>query len=469
MSPKSRALTIVIALGASLVVSEGILANDLKLVVADGGGANGGNDLLKIVNTSLLTSTAIGTGTGTSNIESAVFIPTTGGYQNGTLYAVNENTTPNPDVGQFGTINLTTGVFSAIGSGIGSGRGLLGGVDTSNVLLDDIDGLTIDPFSNVMYGTLRRGSASDLLIQINPTTGAFVPNAFGVNQDFVELLPGTGNNADIDDISISPFDGQMYGIANASGSNDSLVRINKLTGAITTVGSLGVTDMEGLAFENNGLLWGTTGTSSSPSANDDSIWSIDPVTGVATTPGQLLSGGGGSDFEAVAGLLDDLNGLSGTMFFDANVNGAFDSGTESGIQGVTVRLYRDVNLDGLVDGGDVLLDTEVTNASGFYEWDIIATGRFVLDIDLSTVPVNTALTTDNLEFANFGTSFGAFDPNNNFGVVAVPEPSTYLMLGFAASLAYWASRKRMIRPTPKVAEAGTLLCLQTQPAPALGR
>ena len=410
-------------------------AADFKLVVADGGGGNGGNDWLKIVNTNPssvlsnpgpLSTFAVGTGTGTDNIEAIVFVPTSANYLTGTLFAVNENTSPNPDVGQFGTIDLSTGVFSSIGSGIGSGNGALG-----IQLLDDIDGLTIDPFSGIMYGTHRRGGADtpDLLFQIDRTTGSVIANAFGAGIDYVQVLPGTGNNADIDDITISSYDGQMYGVANGNGSGDTLVRIDKFTGALTTVGVMGIDDVEGLAFEGNGLMWGTTGTGGT-STTSNRIWSIDPTTGVASIPTGYDStthqiGSPGSDFESIAGLLDAPNTISGTVFYDANINGIFDSGTENGFQGIEVRLYRDVNLDGLVDINDILLDTKLTDVDGFYEWIVLATGAFVLNIDITGIPLGDGLTTDNIELANFGTSFGLSDPNNNFGFV--PEPSTYLL------------------------------------------
>jgi uncharacterized repeat protein (TIGR01451 family) len=97
------------------------------------------------------------------------------------------------------------------------------------------------------------------------------------------------------------------------------------------------------------------------------------------------------------------------------VNDGILNGTEAGTNGVTVRLYRDVDLSGTVNAGDVLLTTQVTTGGGNYSFGVAATGAFVLDIDTSTLPAGQALTSDNVEVANFGTSLGVTDANNNFG------------------------------------------------------
>ncbi len=131
-------------------------------LVADGHDAASGdnNDLLTIVLKSTGKEAPIGSDTYTLNTEAAVFQPGTT-----TLYAAN--------AGQFGSINLITGVFTNIGTGIGTGRGSLG-----NINLNDIDSLSFDPFTGVLYGAHRRGvgrrpAAADQSCHRDAGTGCF--------------------------------------------------------------------------------------------------------------------------------------------------------------------------------------------------------------------------------------------------------------------------------------------------------
>lgn len=68
-----------------------------------------------------------------------------------------------------------------------------------------------------------------------------------------------------------------------------------------------------------------------------------------------------------------------TVFNDANGNGVQDAG-EAGISGVTVNLYQDVNADGLLDGGDTLAASLVTDASGYYTFSGLAAGNYIVSI-----------------------------------------------------------------------------------------
>ncbi len=120
---------------------------------------------------------------------------------------------------------------------------------------------------------MRLSSGPDLLIQIDPATGQFVPNAFDSDsnpatiEDFVIIQPVTSGSSlgDIDALAVD-LDGTLYGLANQGGSSDQvLVRINKLTGASTTVGVVyhngsEIRDIEGMSFDNQGLIYITTGS-----------------------------------------------------------------------------------------------------------------------------------------------------------------------------------------------------------------
>lgn len=335
---------------------------------------------------------------GTLDVEAAALVP--GGT---TLYAANG--------GQLGTVDTMTATFTARPQPFGTASGAAG-----SVLLSDVDGLSFDPLTGAFYGVHRTvGSGTpDLLFRIDPTTGAHLPQAFGPATGYVQIPLLLGLES-IDDIAIDPFDGQMYGIANddPTGFADRLVRIDKATGAVSDVGAFGVIDVEGLAFSNSGRLFASTGVNGTL-AGRDRLFEVDKSTGLATEVGPLPSSS--EDYEALTCLSAGINVISGTVFVDADRDGLHDQPPEVGAPGVTVRLYRDVNGDGLVDGGDVLLATQITDAAGDYSFGIAAAGAFVVDVDVSTLPLGYGLTTDNVETAFF-LGFGNIDPDNDFGFV----------------------------------------------------
>jgi len=243
-------------------------------VVADAGGGAGGNDLLTQVGTTdfnpATNETNIGTGTGTSTMETIAFQAGPGPGTVGPLYAA--------DAGQLGTLSLTTGIFTSTSSTFGIADGALG-----SITFRDVDGLAFDTFSGTLYGSHRRGGAADdLLIQINPSTGAHIPDALGAGIDYVVIssfsVVGLG---DIDDISINPSDGLMYASANDVGTGDRLVRIDVSNGAVTDIPPFGVDDIEGLSFDDSGQLWGTTGTAALP-GEQNSLYEISLTTGAAS-------------------------------------------------------------------------------------------------------------------------------------------------------------------------------------------
>ena len=247
--------------------------NQLCYLVADAGGGSGGNDLFTRIDTAdfnpATNETNIGTGTGTSSIEAIAFNSATG-----VVFAANG--------GRLGTLNTTTGVFQALPQTFGTGSGSVG-----NVTFGDVDGLTYDATNGVLYGSHRRGG-NDLLLQINMTTGAHVPNAFGANVDYVQIQSIAGNTI-LDDIAVDPTTGVMYAATNGGGVTDRLIIVNKTTGATTNVALITVPDIEGLGTDPTGQLWGSSGT-------QGVLYEINKVTGVGSN-GRTINNG--SDYEAV--------------------------------------------------------------------------------------------------------------------------------------------------------------------------
>jgi Secretion system C-terminal sorting domain len=247
------------------------------------------------------------------------------------------------------------------------------------------------------------------LFKFNRNTGAFIPNAFGSN-DYV-LISGSGIAYYIDDIAVDPTNGNMYAVNNDDASLSQLISVNKTTGAATVIGALGVTDMEGQGFSSDGTFYGSTGNSSTDSTKSDMFWEIDISNGDTT---RIVKFNSGTDFESCDCITNNpKNLLYGTVFNDIDSNGVMD-GLDTGIANIKVYLYQDVNGDGIINAGDVLTDSMLTNTNGDYSFLVSSTGDFLTSTVLSTLPGGSVLTTDNLEAADF-TTLGQTDPNNNFG------------------------------------------------------
>jgi len=270
--------------------------NQLCYLVADAGGGGGGNDLFTIIDTAdfnpATNETNIGIGTGTNTIEAIAYNSATG-----VVYAA--------DAGQLGTLNTTTGVFQALPQPFGTGTGSLGGITFS-----DVDGLTYDAITGVMFGSHRRGG-NDLLIQIDMATGAHVPNAFGAGIDYVQIQPQFGNTL-VDDIAVDPTTGIMYASTNSGGSTDRLVTVNKATGTTTNIALITVPDIEGLGTDPTGQLWGTSGT-------QGILYEIDKNTGVGSN-GRTIDNG--SDYESV-----DCYAVSPTVTADLGLSKTVNDAT----------------------------------------------------------------------------------------------------------------------------------------------
>jgi len=279
-------------------VVQNLNVNQLCYLVADSGGGNGGNDLFTRIDTAdfnpATNETNIGSGTGTNSIEAIAF-----NSANGNVYAANG--------GQLGILSAVTGVFQPLPQTFGTGGGSEG-----NVGFTDVDGLAYDATTGVLYGAHRR-SGGGILIQIDMTTGAHVPNAFGAGVDYVRIQPVLGNWI-VDDIAIDPSTGVLYAATNSGGSSDRLVIVNKSTGATTDVALITVPDIEGLGTDLTGQLWGTSGT-------QGILYEIDKATGVGSN-GRTINNG--SDYEAV-----DCFAFSPTVTADLSLGKTVDDATPS--------------------------------------------------------------------------------------------------------------------------------------------
>ena len=404
--------------------------NAICYFVADNDDHTGSDDVLTYVSGS--TEYVVGL-TGTQQINAIEYVGATG-----KLYAV--------DGGLFGTLNPATGVFSAIGN-VGNGLGTQGAMS-----FDNIDGLALDPYTGVLYATVRTGG-EDLLIQISLVTGSAVQNAFGVGQTYV-VIPTVDGMNDVDDIAIQLSTGTLYGVMNGGGGNSKLVTIDKATGASALAATLDVGNVRGLAFRSNGQLIGTLGSTDTQARKIN-------INNGSTSAFKTLGVDGNFDYEAVTCNTDGPNWLNGTVFMDNNEDALFDAG-DAGEEGITVRLYKDKGVIGVVDGPDVYLGSVVTDFDGNYSFPILSTGTFIVDTDLSTYPAGAVLTTDNVETAQFfGT--GDVDEDNDFGfkIEAV-------VLGSIGDIIFNDENANGIQDVGEVGIGGILVRLHAGACPAVG-
>ncbi|MDA0180056.1 DUF4394 domain-containing protein [Solirubrobacter phytolaccae] len=191
-----------------------------------------------------------------------------------------------------------------------------------------ITGLAVDnadggKLYGVTAGVYLDGKERQLL-RINPATGAStVVGSLGPNE--------------IEDIAFNAL-GQLYGW-NETG--DDLYAINKGTGAITKTGesNLGVTYGDGLAFDKNGWLWAAL------DGDSGSLYTLNPATGAAAkgvritgspnSTGNLISSADfACDGSTLYGVVNDFGGAANLVTVDTATGkitnkGALPAGLDS--------------------------------------------------------------------------------------------------------------------------------------------
>lgn len=87
--------------------------------------------------------------------------------------------------------------------------------------------------------------------------------------------------------------GTLYGSATNATCSDTLVTIDPGTGAATTIGTYGtgIAGMDGLAFDVDGTLYGVTTAACDTAAPGPALYTIDVATGAATLTGRVLASG----------------------------------------------------------------------------------------------------------------------------------------------------------------------------------
>ncbi|MCZ7638112.1 MAG: hypothetical protein M5U12_19965 [Verrucomicrobia bacterium] len=121
--------------------------------------------------------------------------------------------------------------------------------------------------------------------------------------------------------------------------------------------------------------------------------------------------------EATAAVLvNGVRSIGDTVFHDSGAGGILgdgvQNGTEPGLAGVLVKLYWDVDGDGILDPEDLLIEATSTDANGRYLFSHLPAARFIVAADPATFPATYGPTTPtqratNVTAANdLGADFG---------------------------------------------------------------
>ena len=110
------------------------------------------------------------------------------------------------------------------------------------------------------------------------------------------------------------------------------------------------------------------------------------------------------------------NTISGQVFLDSNSNGVLD-GLEAGTANISVLLYEDLNTNGTIDPTDKLWSSQSSGPSGDYQFDIAASGDFLLTVDTDDpdFPSGHSVTNVSLPAVSFATANGNTSSNNDIG------------------------------------------------------
>lgn len=189
---------------------------------------------------------------------------------------------------EIGTLDLSTGAYTSIGSTTLNGTpvvidslsesasGILYGGSTGDSNLYQIDTGTgqLTLIGNNGVGPLWLGSTSTSLYGF---TAANLSNMYSVDggNATATLVGSTGGGVPMGYFSISTKDPALYIAAAPDGTtNATLYTVDTSTGAISVVGSTGVTGIDAMG-NVNGTLYATSDTTGN-------LYSINPSTGVAT-------------------------------------------------------------------------------------------------------------------------------------------------------------------------------------------
>jgi LPXTG-site transpeptidase (sortase) family protein len=220
--------------------------------------------------------------------------------------------------------------------------------DPTEASLTNLPGVSVNKSFNPSL--VLTGQPSILTITIANTSNVPV-----VNMGVADNLPGT-----------LPDGVEIANPANASTTCGGTLTANPGAQAVQLVGG-------GLA------AFGNPGDSCTITV---SVLSTIPGVYINTIPAGGLTADGGvtNNNPASATLTVTSNySLGNRVWYDTNNNNTIDFGTEVGIGGVRVELYQDNGTSpGVYDAGDTFLSFDDTDASGYYRFDNLSAGDYVV-------------------------------------------------------------------------------------------
>lgn len=224
------------------------------------------------------------------------------------LYGVDER----EDYGQFGVIDLETGMVTEIGDGLATADNPARNPHFADDVLKDIDSISLDPATGILWGVQQ--DEANLLFQIDPDTGEVMRDAFGEGYDFLKIdisgLPGAAFN-NVKDMAIHPQTGEFVIVAGSEAFDSTLAVIDfesidldtgtvNVTPLAAPTSDEAIRDMEALSFTPSGVLYGISSNNSNVPEWHDALWLIDTTSGAAMRIGQLSQYVDYVDYEALA-------------------------------------------------------------------------------------------------------------------------------------------------------------------------
>jgi uncharacterized repeat protein (TIGR01451 family) len=135
--------------------------------------------------------------------------------------------------------------------------------------------------------------------------------------------------------------------------------------------------------------------------------------------------------------------LGNLVWDDVNNNGAFDSATESGVDGVRVELYRDANANGMPEAGELVAFT-TTSGGGAYRFDNLIAGDYIAVIPAGQLgvgqPLDGYISSTGINGAATGPNEGPLTPDVDTVATDGDDNGTTAANGSIASLPVTLSR-----------------------------
>jgi len=194
--------------------------------------------------------------TGTNSLKALTF-----NNESNTLFGIDE--------GVVGTIDPNSGQFTPIGF-VNTGEGAYGEVTLSN-----IEALTYDPFSKLLFAVHRIAGegANDLFFKMDPQTGSIVKDAVFDFKDrrfdympIPEILRDNISIKEVLGLSINPVNYDLIALHVQNGYSV-ISKLNKRTGEVEEILFNSYSAFTDIAFDNLGNLYATIGDSNNAQSN----------------------------------------------------------------------------------------------------------------------------------------------------------------------------------------------------------